>query len=111
MINHVRAQFKLGKRRKDGSTELDHLLAIEKSTGKTPTELEIPAIPTGCESLMSVFMDLHMSRPAGGFGPAAIPLTEVIAWQKAMSVRLTPWEVETILHLDRTAITEMMDKK
>ena len=56
-------------------------------------------------------MDLHATRPAGGFGPSAIPLTEVIAWQQAMRVRLTPWEVETILHLDRTAITEMMDTK
>lgn len=52
-----------------------------------------------------------MSRPVSGFGPAAIPLTEVMAWQKAMHVRLTPWEVETILHLDRTALIEMMDTK
>lgn len=56
-------------------------------------------------------MDLHASRPAGGFGPAAIPLTEVIAWQRAMHARLTPWEVETIMHLDRTALAEMMDTK
>lgn len=90
---------------------MDHLLAIEKSTGKTPPELKIPLIPVGGESLLSVFMDLHMSRPVSGFGPAAIPLTEVMAWQKAMHVRLTPWEVETILHLDRTALIEMMDTK
>lgn len=56
-------------------------------------------------------MDLHSTRPSGGFGPVAIPLTEVIAYQKAMNVRLIPWEVETILHLDRTALTEMMDTK
>ena len=111
MISHVRAQFKLGKRRKDGSSELDHLLAVQKTTGKTPPELEIPPIPVGCEYILSVFMDLHASRPAGGFGPAAIPLSEVTAWQQAMRVRLTPWEVETIMHLDRMALTEMMDTK
>lgn len=38
-------------------------------------------------------------------------MTEIIAWQKAMNVRLTPWEVETLLHLDRAALAEMMDKK
>lgn len=56
-------------------------------------------------------MDLHSSRSSGGFGPAAIPLTEMIAWQKAMNVRLTPWEVETIMHLDRAVLSEMMDTK
>lgn len=56
-------------------------------------------------------MDLHSSRPSGGFGASAIPMTEIIAWQKAMNVRLTPWEVETLLHLDRAALAEMMDKK
>lgn len=57
------------------------------------------------------FMDLHMSRPSGGFGAGAIPLSEVIAWQQAMNVRLTPWETETILHLDRAALAEMMETK
>ena len=60
---------------------------------------------------MSVFMDLHTTRPSGGFGPSAIPISEINAWQRAMSTRLTPWEVETILYLDRAALSEMMDTK
>ncbi len=60
---------------------------------------------------MSVFMDLHTTRPAGGFGSSAIPISEINAWQRAMNLRLTPWEVETILHLDRAALYEMMDTK
>ena len=60
---------------------------------------------------MSAFMDLHTTRPSGGFGPSAIPLSEMIAWQSAMNLRLTPWEVETLLHLDRAALAEMMDDK
>jgi hypothetical protein len=90
---------------------MDHLLAIQKSTGKTPPELDIPRIPTGCEYLMSVFMDLHTTRPSGGFGPSAIPISEINAWQRAMNSSLTPWEIETILHLDRAALSEMMDTK
>lgn len=61
--------------------------------------------------ILSAFMDLHFSRPSGGFGPSAIPLSEVVSWQKAMRVRLTPWEVETILLIDRVALAELMDSK
>ena len=58
---------------------------------------------------MHAFEQLHAARPGGGFAIAAIPLTEVIAWQQAMGVRLTPWEVETLLYLDRAALAAMMD--
>ena len=99
----------LFRRRKDGTTERDHLVALQNATGKTPPELEIPPVPPGTEALLHAFEQLHAARPAGGFGIASIPLTEVIAWQTAMGVRLTPWEVETLLYLDRAALAAMMD--
>jgi hypothetical protein len=41
----------------------------------------------------------------------AILLSEINAWQRVFHIALTPWEVETILHIDRAALTEMMDTK
>ena len=41
----------------------------------------------------------------------SILLSEIDAWQRVFDITLTPWEVETILHIDRAALTEMMDTK
>lgn len=60
--------------------------------------------------MLNAFIELHGARPASGFGISAIPLSEVNAWQQTMGVRLTPWEVETILHLDRAAREELEEK-
>ncbi len=63
------------------------------------------------EYLAQVFMELHCARPTGGMLVGAILLSEIDAWQRVFNVPLTPWEVETILHIDRAALTEMMDTK
>lgn len=63
------------------------------------------------EYLLGVFMDLHCARPAGGMSVGAILLSEIDAWQRVFQITLSPWEVETILHLDRAALSEMMDTK
>lgn len=74
-----------------------------------PPELEIPPIPIGTELILNTFEQLHVARPVGGFGISPIPISEIIAWQQAMNVRLTPWEVETIMQIDRTAIDELTE--
>ena len=82
---------------------------IQQATGSIPPELEIPPVPCGTESILETFDQLHCSRPAGGFGISPIPLSEIVAWQQAMDLRLTPWEIETILRIDRAAIDELME--
>ena len=82
---------------------------MQAATGIAPPELEILPVPPGTEALLHAFEQLHAARPAGGFGIAAIPMSEIIAWQQAMGVRLTPWEVETLLYLDRAALVALMD--
>ena len=73
--------------------------------------MELPPVHPGADLLLKTFMDMHAARPSSGFGGlAAIPLSEVIAWQQALNVRLTPWEVETILHLDRAAREALEEK-
>ncbi len=85
------------------------MLAIEKATGKTPPELDIPPVPRGSSLIIEAFDQLHGTRPSGGFGISPIPLSEIVAWQRVMRVRLTPWEVETILLIDRAAMNELME--
>lgn len=84
-------------------------MALQAATGKTPPELEIPPVPPGTEALLYAFKQLHAARPVGGFGVCAIPLSEIIAWQQAMGVYLTPWEIETLLYLDRAALAAILD--
>ena len=87
------------------------MLAIQKSTGKTPPELDIPPVPRGSSLIIEAFDQLHGTRPSGGFGISPIPLSEIVAWQRVMRVRLTPWEIETILKIDRAALDELMEEK
>jgi hypothetical protein len=90
---------------------MDHLIAIQQQSGSVPPELEIPPAPVGSELILETFYQLHGARPAGGFGISAIPVSEIIAWQQAMNVRLTPWEIETILEIDKAAIHVLMEDK
>ena len=78
-------------------------MAHFKATGVRPPELDVPVIPPGTEGLLQAFYDLHSMRPSG-MGPSAIPLSEILAWQQAMNIALTPWEIETLLCIDRAVL-------
>ena len=101
--------MRLSRRRKDGTTQMDHLNAIREKSGSIPPELEIPPVPRGTERIIETFNLLHSARPAGGFGVSPIPVSEIVAWQRAMRIRLTPWEIETILRIDRAAIDQLTE--
>lgn len=55
-------------------------------------------------------MELHCARPAGGMSISPIIFSELLAFQKVFKVDLSPFEVETILFIDRAAIQEMTEK-
>jgi len=84
-------------------------VAIQKASGSVPPELDIPPVPIGTQPILDTFELLHATRQAGGFGISPIPLSEIVAWQEVMRIRLTPWEVETILLIDRAAMNELME--
>ena len=81
-------------------------MAHFKATGVRPPELDVPLIPPGTEGLLQAFYDLHPMRPVG-MGPSAIPLSEVFAWQQAMNIMLTPWEIDTLTCIDRAVLTAL----
>lgn len=62
-------------------------------------------MPPGTESLWQAFNELSGARVPGGMGIGPITLSEIAAWQGVFGVRLTPWEVETILAIDRAVLS------
>lgn len=92
----------------------DHLVAHARQTGEEPEELKVPPVPAGTERLWAAFNELRGTQSPAAGGAAPISMTEIAAWQGVFGVQLTPWEVETVLALDRAALAvlnEGQDKK
>lgn len=96
----------LAHREPDGATLREHLQAAAKATGDTDPRL-LRTVPAGCGALWGAFAELNGSRPLGMGAVGAIPLSEVEAWQRLNGVRLSPWEVETIIAMDRASVSVM----
>jgi hypothetical protein len=64
----------------------------------------VPAIPAGCGQLWTIFLQLNASRGSAGMGPAAISPVDLLAWQQLQHVEFTPWEIDTLMALDRVAM-------
>ena len=86
----------------DGSTLRDHLQAAA-AAGAPLDPLLQRRLSAPCAALWSVFIELDAARPVG-MQRGAVPHSEVAAWQQLAGVRLTPWEVDTLLAMDRAAI-------
>ena len=78
-------------------TERDHLIACAQATGIAPPELQIPPIPASCKILWDVFLQLYGANSKG------INFGEITHWQTLNDVVLNPWELDTILALDKVA--------
>jgi hypothetical protein len=97
--------MRLAARLPDGSTLRQHLQAagaVDARLTATP--------PAGCDGIWRAFVDLNAARPAG-MSAAAVPPSEIDAWQRLHGVRLSPWEVETIMLMDRAALAVIAEKK
>jgi len=92
----------LGVSQGDGATLRTHLERLRASTGRVDARLRDAAqpLPAAVAPLWDVFVALSATRSA----EAGIACTEIEAWQRLHGVRLSPWEVETIMAMDRTAL-------
>jgi hypothetical protein len=97
--------MRLAARLPDGSTLRQHLQAA----GATDPRLTAMP-PAGCDGIWRAFCDLNAARPVG-MGAGAVPPSEIDAWQRLHGVRLSPWEVETLMLMDRAALAVMAEKK
>lgn len=79
-------------------------MAAWTATGKKPPELERPAIDVP-SSLIDTFLELRLAQGSSGFGPNPITHLALDAWQRITRVRLSPWEADTLMAMDREAMT------
>jgi hypothetical protein len=105
LIAHAEANYRLDRLRPDGTTLRQHLLTVRRATGKTPPELEIPALPHCVAFVWDAFDQISMARGGNYKEPQPVSWQDLAAWQHLSGIPLTPWEAETIIHLDRAART------
>lgn len=96
--------MQLSARQADGHSLRQHLQAAARA-GDVDERL-VAQPPAAGAQLWEAFAELSASRPAG-FGLAAVPHSEIEAWQRLHRVRLTPWEIETIMDMDRAALAAL----
>lgn len=88
----------------DGAPLRTHLERLHRNTGKVHPLLAEGRrhVPPAVAALWQTFRTLSATRaPAGANGAlAAITCGDIAAWERVHRVRLTVWEVETILEAD-----------
>ena len=82
----------------DGATLRTHLQRLAETTGRVDEKLLHQCPPEGLP-IYQAFIQMGRSR-VSGFGPSAISFHEIEAWQRLYGVRLTAWELDTIIELD-----------
>lgn len=97
--------MQLQQPQRDGHPLRAHLQAAADS-GATPDPRLAQRPPRAAATLWGVFCQLSNSRPSG-MAAAAIPPSEVLAWQQLHGVRLTPWELDTLALMDQAALQAM----
>ena len=60
--------------------------------------------------MWTLYATIARSRPAG-FGVSGISLQEIEAWQRLYGVRLTSWELDTIIDIDAVFVRHASKKK
>lgn len=95
------SEFRLSKRRKDGTTLRDHLLAAYRQSGIMPQELaDAPTCPQSASHVWMWFLELSATRQTSGFSVSPISYGEVEAWASLTGTITEPWEVTAIRAID-----------
>lgn len=89
----------------DGASLRTHLQRLRANTGRVDPLLAAAAqpLPSAIAPLWEAFVALSATRGAAFEGVAPITCLEIEAWCRLHAVRLSPWEVETLLAVDRAA--------
>jgi hypothetical protein len=88
----VRAALELDFPGKDGTTVRDHLLQVYEQTGRWDDRLDLVDVPDEGEALWRWFWEIRRDQ--------TVTLSEVEAFGRLNRLRLSPWEVGTILAMD-----------
>lgn len=72
--------------------------------GPVDPRLDPPPLSRCLVPLWETFLTLSCARRSG-MGPHALTLTDIEAWCRLTGVRLSPWELDTLLALDAVALS------
>ena len=92
--------FELSQVDQSGVSKKEHLLQVQRSTGKIPSELDFEPLPEYLYYLWEVFISLSSSRQVGMNGSLSLTFQEISSWSYLNGIELTPKEVEVIKKLD-----------
>lgn len=98
------SEFGLEVVQDDGSTLRDHLMAVWRSKGKLPKQLEVQEPPELVAHLWRYFAELHKERQSNGFNTGRITATTIKDWCQVYCVELELWEVKAIKKMDEAWI-------
>ena len=104
---YLRVQVALNTVQKDGVSLRAHLEHLAQDGAHPPEAVMMEVVaPEGFEYLADFFWTLSASRGGSGFGPNPISYLELYAWAALMRLELRSWEVQTLVALDQTFLSE-----
>ena len=92
--------FVLRAKDKNGITLQEHLEQRKKATGLVAPELVLPPFPNVLEPLWTIFMDIHRGRSYGMNGAEPFRWTDIDAWCRLRSRKLSSGQIDLLLELD-----------
>lgn len=75
--------------------------------GRDLPELVGPPCPRSLRYLIGYFNDLNAARGSSGFGPNPIGYVDIDAYARLMRRRLSPFEVDILVRIDRAFLSVM----
>jgi hypothetical protein len=94
--------MELSRREGDGATLRTHLQRLARNTGRVDERLLVE-VPRPVEQLWDLFMSWAVQRRSG-MSLHPLTFTDIEAWCRLYGVRLTPWELDTLLELDAATL-------
>ena len=83
---------------KEGGSKKEHLLRIEKQSGREMIHDEL-FIPMAGQHIWEWFWEINQFRQSG-MGLSAVPQSEIKAWKENMEVDIDPWEIKILCAMD-----------
>ena len=68
-------------------------------------EVTMPPVPRWARHLLDDFLEPGPASHATG-APVPLPFSEILAWQQAAGIELTPWEARLVRRLSREYVTQ-----
>jgi hypothetical protein len=104
LITIAEMEMTLDEAQGDGTSLRTHLRRVLIMTGQCDPMLDIPPVPKCAAALWRLWLFLSGTRPPA-MGLSPISHQEIAAAAHLYRLDLVPWEVETLLQLDRVAMS------